>query len=143
MITRSGAQDGHTGAYDSEQHQERTDHGRDAALEAARGADSEDRPHHQPEIEAAGMNQQPLEDVPAPAQMRAAHAAGVVEMCERAFDVLPASTHQATPTGAANPPTIAIHRRLRFRLLRPVASTPGGLRDVGPEDRKSTRLNSS
>src|SRR5580704_11464724 len=51
--------------------------------------------HDEPEIEAAGMNQQALEDIGVAAQMRAAHPPGVVEMCEGAFDSLAPLTHQA------------------------------------------------
>src|SRR5580700_7029692 len=82
------------------------------------------------------MDQQPLEDVGMTAQMRAAHPARLVEMREGAFDVLPASTHQPASPCATNPPTIAIHRRLGLRLVRPVASTPVGLGDVGPDARR-------
>jgi hypothetical protein len=105
-------------------------------LETAWRANPEGRPDQQPKIEAARMDQQPLEDIVVTAQMRAAHPARLIEMREGAFDILPASTHQAASPSATNPPTIAIHRCLGFRLIRPVASTPVGLGDVGPEARR-------
>ena len=37
-------------------------------------------PHEQPQIEAADVHEQPFQDVGMPAQMHAAHAAGVIEM---------------------------------------------------------------
>ena len=66
-----------------------------SALQAARRADADQLTHDEPEIEATGMNQQALQDVRVTAQMRAAHAARVVEMREGAFDPLAASPHQA------------------------------------------------
>ena len=75
-----------------------------AALQAAGRPDADQMTHHEPEIEATRMDQQPFEDVGVTAQMRAAHAAGVVDMCERAFNPLATSTHQTATAGAANPP---------------------------------------
>src|SRR5713226_4416538 len=60
-----------------------------AALQAAGRPDADQMTHHEPEIEATRMDQQPFEDVGVTAQMRAAHAAGVVDMCERAFNPVP------------------------------------------------------
>jgi hypothetical protein len=87
--------------------------------------------HDEPEIEATRLNQQAFQDVGVTAQMRAAHAAGVVEMREGALDLLAALAHQSPSAWAANPPAIGIHRRLGGRLLRPVASPPIGFRHIG------------
>src|SRR5260370_18947328 len=76
-------------------------------LEAARCADAEDRADQEPEIEPTGMDQQPLEDVLVTAQMRAAHAAGVIDMRERPFDPFATLAHQASAASAANPSAIA------------------------------------
>ena len=98
--------------------------------ESRRRADAEDLTHDEPKIEATGMNQQPLQDVRVTAQMGATHPARVIDMREGAFDRLATSTHQAPAAGSTNPATIAIHGCLRFRMLRPVASTSVGLRDM-------------
>ena len=71
-----------------------------------------------------------------PAQVGAAHPARVVDVRERPLDVLAASPHQPCPARAAHAPTIAVHRRLRLRRLRPVPATAIGLRDVGPHRRR-------
>src|ERR1700730_656181 len=117
----------------AQKHEQCSQNARHAALQTTWRADSEDPADQQPEIEGAGMNQQPLEDVRMTAQMRAAHASRVVEVRERALDPLTASPHQAASSSAANPATIAIHRRLGFRLLRPVALTAVRLGDIGAD----------
>ena len=88
--------------------------------------------HDKAEIEATRMNQQALQDVRVAAQMGTAHPTRVVEMREGAFDPLAALAHQSASAWSANPPAIAIHWRLRVGRVRPVASTPVGLRHVGP-----------
>lgn len=42
--------------------------------------------HYQPEIEGAGMNQQPFDDIFMPAQMSSPHRARLIQMSEAAFD---------------------------------------------------------
>src|SRR5258705_13128333 len=79
------------------------------------------------------MDQQPLEDVGVTAQVSAAHAPGVIEVCERAFDQFAAPPHQTPSAYSTNPATIPIHRRLGLGRLRPVASTPVWLCDVRAE----------
>jgi hypothetical protein len=73
--------------------------------------------HDEPEIEAARMNQQALEDIGVAAQMRAAHPTGVVEMGEGAFDPLAPLTHQAPAACSTNPPPIGIHQGLGGEFL--------------------------
>src|SRR5688572_9059404 len=65
--------------------------------------------------------------------MRPPHATGVVEMRERTFDPLATLAHQSASAWPAQAPTITIDGRLRLRLLRPVASPPVRLGDVGPD----------
>ena len=87
-------------------------------------------PHDEPEIEAAGVNQQPLENIRVTAQMRAPHAARVIEVREGAFDPFAALAHQAASAGPADPSPIAIDRRLGLGRLRPIAATAVWFRDV-------------
>src|SRR5438132_4171486 len=94
------------------EHPERGDEDGGAVLQAARRAHTDHLTHDESEIEATDVNQVPFENIRVAAQMRAAHSACVVDVGERAFDRLPASTHQAPSAGAANPAAIAIHRRL-------------------------------
>jgi hypothetical protein len=79
---------------------------RSVRLKPARRADADQVAHDEPEIEAARMNQQALEDIRVAAQMRAKHPTRVVEMREGAFDPLASLTHQATAAGSTNPPPI-------------------------------------
>src|SRR5258708_23435990 len=90
------------------EHQQRGDDDAQAALQAARRPDADQMTHDEPEIESARMDQQSLEDVRVTPQMRPAHAAGVVEMRERAFDPFATLPHQAASPGPANPPAIAV-----------------------------------
>jgi hypothetical protein len=91
--------------------------GRQAILRPARLAATNQVAHDEPEIEAARMNQQTLEDIGVAAQMRAAHPTGVVEMREGAFDSLAPLTHQAPAARATNPPPIGIYQSPGLRLL--------------------------
>ena len=75
-----------------------------AILQPARRAATNQVAHDEPEIEAASMNQQALEDIGVAAQMRAAHPTGVIEMREGAFDPLTPLTHQAPAARSTNPP---------------------------------------
>jgi hypothetical protein len=115
-----------------QEHQKRGDEGRRAILQPARRA-AADQVHDEPEIEAARMNQQALEDIGVAAQMRAAHPPGVVELREGAFDQLASLTHQARAARATNPPPIGIHRGLGRGRPRPIAATTVRLRDVRPK----------
>ena len=76
------------------------------------------------------MNQLALEDIRVAAQMRTAHAPGVVQMREGAFDPLDPLTHQAPSARATNPPPIGIHQGPGCGLLRPIATTTVWLRHV-------------
>ena len=63
-----------------------------AALEAARRPDAEQLPHEQPEIQAADLQEQALEDVAVSAQVHAAHPSGCVEMRIGTFEAFTAPT---------------------------------------------------
>src|SRR5690606_36481818 len=90
--------------------------------------------HHQGEIEAGAVYQQSLEDVPAPAQMQASHAARLVHVREtllrklRAFAV----KHLAPPP--AEPTTIGIEPPLLGFLVLALPHPPAAFRlgDVAP-----------
>ena len=56
-----------------------------APLKAARRAHAKEDTHQQSEIEAAGVNQQPLPNVRVAAEVHAAHAAGLIQMREGPF----------------------------------------------------------
>src|ERR1700675_3104908 len=86
-----------------------------------------------PRLKPPALNQQALQDIRVAAQMRAAHAPGVIEMRERAFDPLAALAHQTPAAWSSNPATIAIDRCLGLGRLRPIASSPIRLRNVGPD----------
>ena len=68
-----------------------------------------------------------------PAQVRAAHPAGVVDVRERPLHVLPAPPQPPLPAPAAHPPPIAVHGPLRVGGCRPLAPASIRLRDVGPD----------
>ena len=65
-----------------------------------------------------------------PPQVCPAHAAGVIDMGERALAVLAAPAHQAAPTDPADAPPIPIDRRLCLGRRRPAPPATIGLRDV-------------
>ena len=87
--------------------------------------------HDEPEIEAASMNQETLQGIRMAAQMRTAHAARVVQVCEGALDSLAALAHQSASALSTNPAAIAVHRGLGLGSLRLVASPPIRLRNIG------------
>jgi hypothetical protein len=64
------------------------------------------------------------------AQMSAAHPTGVVEVSERALDVLTASSCEPLAAGATDTTAIVIDRALRLWPLRPVPPAALGFRDV-------------
>jgi hypothetical protein len=102
------------------------------SLEPARRAAAERLPHENPEIEGARVDQQAFEDIRMPAQVSAAHPAGVVHVSERPFDVLPAATQEPLAAPPAHAAPIAVDGLLRLRRGRPVAAPAIGLGDVRP-----------
>ena len=106
---------------------------RRAALEAPRRADARQVPHEQPEIDAADLDEQPFQDVGMPAQMDAAHPAGLVEMRVGPFQQLAPLPQQPFPARAADPPPVGIHRVPRRRLALPVPPAAVRLRDVAAD----------
>src|SRR3989454_265587 len=101
-----------------------------ASLQPSRRAAPECLPHEQAEIERAGMNEQPLQDVVMAPQVRAAEAAGVVHVGEGPLDVFAAASHDPLASRPAHAPAISVDRGLRLRRLRPVPSAALGLGDV-------------
>ena len=83
---------------------ERRQNGRQAALQAARGAESDQVTHDEPEIEATRMNQEPLQDVRVAAQMRPAHRARFIKMRIRPFQELAPPPQQRQPARAMDAP---------------------------------------
>ena len=92
---------------------------RRAALEASRPAHSRQVPHEQPQVDAADLHEQPFQDVGMPAQMDAAHPAGLVEMRVGPFQPFAPLPQQPFPARAADPPTVGTRRVPRGRLALP------------------------
>src|SRR5262245_66573833 len=76
------------------------------------------------------MEQYAFENVVVPAQVDAPHAARFVEMREGSFQPLASLPQQAFASRPPNAPTIAIHRVTGLGVLRPVASSAIGFRDI-------------
>src|SRR5712691_6552398 len=100
------------------------------SLQPARRAPAERLPHQNSEVERAGVDEEPFEDVLVTTQVRPPHSAGVIDVGERALDVLTAPTHQLPAADSADAPPIAIHRSLRLGGRRPAAAAAIGLGDV-------------
>jgi len=98
----------------------------ESSLQPAWRADADQVPHEQSEIEAAGVNQQPLQDVRVTTEVHAPHAARLIEMGKRPFESLAAEPQQAQASWAANAPTIAVHGVAGLWVLRPGASAAIG-----------------
>src|SRR5262249_2384077 len=104
-----------------------------AALEAARRAPAAHLPHQQAEVEGARVDQEAFEDVRMPAQVRPAHAAGIVDVRKGPLRVLPAPPQQPLAPRPTDAAAIAVDGPLRARVLRPVTAAALGLRDVRPD----------
>src|SRR4051795_252531 len=111
-LAREGPNEGPVSVDQGPQRHQRADHGRQAALEPSRRAHADQLTHDEAEIEASGMNQQALQDVRVPTQMRPPHPARVIDMREGPFDALAPLPHQAASAGATHATSIAIYRRL-------------------------------
>ena len=96
--------------------------GETAPLQAARRANADQLPEQHAEVDAREVNQEALQDIAMPAQMRAPHPAGLVGVRERTLDALATSAHQALAAGAPNAPTIRIDGRLGLPRLGPIAA---------------------
>ena len=107
--------------------------GAGAALEAARRPDAEQLPHEQPEIQAADLQEQALEDVAVSAQVHAAHPSGCVEMRIGTFEAFTAPTRHPLTACARNPSPVGIYRVTGDVLPAPVAPAPVGLRHVAAD----------
>ena len=69
------------------------------SLEAAWRAHPDQRSHEQAQVERPCVDEQSLEDVGMPSQVRPSHAAGVVQMRVRPFEVLAPSPQQGEAAG--------------------------------------------
>lgn len=90
-------------------------------------------PHEEPQIEAARVNQQSLQNVRVPPQVHAAQAACLVEMREGPLQAFAAKPQQSQAPRATNAPPIPIHRGTGLRRVFPVASPAIRFRDVAPD----------
>ena len=72
----------------ADQRQKRHKDRGDASLQPAWRADADQLPHEQAEIEAASVNQQPLQDVWVTAKVGPSHAAGLIHVREGTFQQL-------------------------------------------------------
>ena len=106
-----------------------------SALQASRGPDSKDRPHHHPQVPGRDVHQVAFGHVHQFAEPTPSRSACLTCVREAPFGVLTAQTAQSLPSLPANPATIPIHRVLLFvRLVRPatiVTTLPLG--NVGPK----------
>jgi len=104
-----------------------------AALEATRRADAEERAHQEPEIEAPDVDEEAFQDVRVAPQVRPAHPAGLIEMGVRPLQAFAAASLQPTAAGPAYPPAVRIDRVARRRLAAPVTRPAIWFRDVCPQ----------
>src|SRR2546422_8855615 len=91
----------------------------DAALEAARRADTEERPHPKAEIERAGMDKQAFEYVLVAAHVRSPKPTRLVEMRTGSLEHFAASAEEPLAAVAANSASIRIDRVAFGLLVRP------------------------
>src|SRR5688572_4948408 len=82
---------------------------RQPPLQAPWGADADEGPHHEAQVEAAAVDEESFQDVRVASQVRASHRAGLVEMRIRALQALATAPLQGAPTGAANTSTVGVH----------------------------------
>ena len=78
--------------------------------------------HYQAEIESARMDQQTFDDVVVKTKVSSSHASGFVHMSETAFGQFSTLPQQPLSTLAADPPPVAVNRRLFFFLADPVTT---------------------
>src|SRR6267142_3932863 len=112
------------------QRQEAAHHRDDAPLQASRRADADQLTHEEPEIEGARVEQHALQNVRVPAEVHAAHPAGLIEMGKGSFHALPATSQQPLAARATDASTIAVDGVAGRRVLLPIASPTIGFRDV-------------
>ena len=128
--TLGGPEAPHTPPAAAQKADQRLHQRRRAALEAPRRAHARQVPHEQPEIDAADLDEHPFQDVGMPAQMHAAHPAGLVEMRVGPFQQLAPLPQQPFPACASDPSAVGIHGVPRRRLALPVPPAAVRLRDV-------------
>jgi hypothetical protein len=89
------------------------------ALEAARRADTEQRPHPEAKIEGAGMNEQSFEHVLVSAHVRPPEPTCLVEMRTRSLEQFPASAEEAFTAIPVDASSIRVDRVSFGFLVRP------------------------
>ena len=101
-------------------------------LQAARRPHSDFPAQDQAQVERRHMNQQPLQDVPMPPQMRPPHSARVVDMRKRSFEELSPPAQELFAPLAPDAPPIPRDRRLLASLAVPLPPPSLRLGTVGP-----------
>ena len=104
---------------------------RGAALQAPWRADAEALAHREPQVEAAAMNQQTLQDVVVFPQVRASHPAGLIEVGKRSLGEFRPSPPPASPAGAPETAAIPMDGRVRIRRVGPIAPAPASVVEHG------------
>ena len=89
---------------------------RHASLEAARRAHPDQCSHEQAHVERPRVDEQSLEDVGMPSQVRPSHAAGVVQMRVRPFEM--ALLHESE-LARTDPDPQFLHRPMRYDIGLP------------------------
>lgn len=102
-----------------------------AALQAARRADTEERPHPEAKVEGSGMHEQSFEHVLVSAHVRPPEPTGLVEMRTRSLEQFPASAEKAFSPIPANAPSIRVDRVSFGGLVRPRLRSAIRFADVG------------
>ena len=65
------------------------------------------------------MDEQPFENIAVTAQVGPSHAAGVVRVRERAFEILAAATQQSQTARSTDASTVGVHRGAGLRFIPP------------------------
>jgi hypothetical protein len=77
-----------------------------ASLESAWGADTEEAPHPETEVERAGVHEQPLQHVLVAAEIRSAQSTGFIQMRTGTLQQFPASSQEAFAARAMGRPAV-------------------------------------
>jgi hypothetical protein len=93
--------------HDAKRSQQRRD---SRPLKPSGLSNTDERPHQQAQIEAAGMDNQSLVDVLMATQVRASHPAGIVDVGEGALDELTTPALQPLPSDAADATATSVSR---------------------------------
>ena len=100
----------HGGSQNVEQHLKQNQERIQSALEAPRRSVSRQFPHYEAQVERAGMNEQPLDDVVVTPQVSSSHAAGFIHMSKTSFHSFSALTQQPFSALSPDPSPVLINR---------------------------------